>query len=63
MEKTPYEKRTKRITFAVPQNLYRQITYKLQYTEYTNISELLRELLREWLKRDVITIKAEGDVR
>jgi len=59
VEKTPYEKRTKRITFALPLNLYRQVANKLPYSEYTNISELLRDLLRQWVERDVLTLKVE----
>lgn len=60
MEKNEYEKRTKRITFAMPKSLYIQVMAKLPYTGHTNLSELLRELLREWIEKDVITIKVEG---
>jgi Arc/MetJ-type ribon-helix-helix transcriptional regulator len=59
VEKTPYEKRTKRVTFAMPLTLYRQVMNKLPYCEYTNLSELLRELLRQWLERDILTLKTE----
>jgi Arc/MetJ-type ribon-helix-helix transcriptional regulator len=61
MEKEPYEKRSKRITFAIPKSLYVQVMTKLPYTGYTNISELLRELLRQWVQEGTIIITAKKE--
>jgi len=61
MERIPYEKRSKRISFAMPKSLYIQVMAKLPNSGYTNLSELLRELLRQWVEEGAIIITAKKE--
>jgi len=60
MYKEPYEERTHRIVFAVPKKLYHQAINKLPLTNYTNISELCRALLRKWVETEMVEVKKIG---
>lgn len=60
MQRETYEERTVRVTVAIPKALHNQVIVKLQFSGYTTKSELIRDLLRQWMDKGILEVKPIG---
>jgi len=62
--RSKFEEENKRITVAIPKTLYFHIKRKLRLMGYATMSDLLRDLLRDWAESGTLIIttpKQEGE--
>jgi Arc/MetJ-type ribon-helix-helix transcriptional regulator len=57
-----YDEKIKRVTVAMPKTLYGQVFVKIQFSNYSTISELIRHLLREWMDKEILEVKPIGRI-
>jgi len=52
-----------KITFRCPTKLSEEVERKLRSSDYPNKSELLRDLLRRWVKGEILEVVQDDAVR